>query len=135
MAQTTVTVSIMGDDTDENPEREVTFPAEYCVCPKCEGHGTILNPSIGEHAFSAEEFYETFDEEGQREYFRRGGIYDVRCPECNGRNVVPQIAVSKLTESQMQDYLVWSEERRDRAQFEREWAAEIRRERAMCGDW
>jgi len=59
------------------------------VCPRCEGHGTHLTPSIGNHAYTMEEFNETFwEEEDRAEYFKRGGIYDVICEECKGANVV-----------------------------------------------
>lgn len=74
---------------DEGEEVSCEFHAKYEVCSKCEGHGTHLTPSIGEHAYSQEEFYESFEyEEDRSEYFQRGGIYDVTCHKCNGRNVI-----------------------------------------------
>ncbi len=74
-------------DVDGN-EVSAVLPAKNEVCWRCDGHGTHLTPSIGNHAHSAEEFYESFDEEEASEYFRRGGRYDVVCEECRGRNVV-----------------------------------------------
>lgn len=87
---------------DENGEAvEVELPGKMAVCPRCEGHGTHLNPAIGEHAYSAEEFAEAFPEPEDREqYFRRGGIYDVKCEECGGRNVVPEVDEAACTEEQ-----------------------------------
>ena len=79
-----ITISIYDEDGDEI---EIELPAKYIVCPKCEGHGTHLIPSIGEHAYSEEEFAEAFDDEGRSEYFKRGGIYDVKCTVCKGERV------------------------------------------------
>lgn len=72
----------------DGDEVEVDLPAKYEVCGTCEGNGTHLNPSIGQHAYSSEEFYESFDEEEQEQYFKRGGMYDVQCEECNGKRVI-----------------------------------------------
>ena len=70
--------------------RSVDLPCSFAVCPRCDGHGSILTPSIGEHAFSSEEFTEAFcDDEDRAAYFTRGGKYDVTCPTCLGKNVVP----------------------------------------------
>ena len=81
-------------------EYEHELPAVYVVCPKCEGHGAHLAPSIGEHAYSREEFYEAFsDEDDRAEYFKRGGRYDVPCTACDGRRVVLEVdqEAAKLT--------------------------------------
>jgi hypothetical protein len=40
------------------------------------------------HAYSAEEFFDEFDEEEREEYFRPGGRYDVQCETCGGKNVI-----------------------------------------------
>lgn len=71
--------------------QEGELPCRMEVCPTCEGHGTHLTPSMRNHAYSAEEFHESFDDEEASEYFRRGGRYDVVCEECHGKNVVPTI--------------------------------------------
>lgn len=69
-------------------DHTVRLPALRMVCPRCEGDGYILS----EHAYSQEEFNEAFhDEEERAQYFKRGGIYDISCPECGGRNVVDSI--------------------------------------------
>jgi len=80
----TITITLYNDDGDEETHE---LPAKFEVCSRCEGHGTHLNPSIGEHAYSVEEFNESFDDEERAEYFKRGGIYDVRCEECGGEKV------------------------------------------------
>ena len=71
---------------DEGVEHEL--PAKYEVCSRCEGFGTHLNPNIGEHAYTQEEFLDEFDDEEQEAYFTRGGMYDVTCEECRGKRVV-----------------------------------------------
>jgi hypothetical protein len=76
-------------ENDDGDEIGVEIPAKHEVCDRCEGHGTHLNPSIGEHAYTQEEFDEAFDDDESREnYFKRGGIYDVTCHDCGGKRVV-----------------------------------------------
>lgn len=74
--------------TDEDGN-EITenIPAKYSVCSRCGGHGTHLNPSIGEHAYSLEEFDNEFSDEEKEAYFTRGGMYDVNCIVCHGDRV------------------------------------------------
>lgn len=60
---------------------------KWAVCGTCEGSGKHVNPSIDRRGISREEFLE--DPEFEEEYF--GGMYDVVCYECGGRNVVPAI--------------------------------------------
>lgn len=85
---------------EEGNETTHTFPSENFVCDRCEGFGTILNPSIGEHAYSMEEFNESFDEDQRQEYFRRGGMYDITCIVCNGNRVVAGVAEGLLTDEE-----------------------------------
>jgi hypothetical protein len=76
-------------ENEADDEQEHEIPAKHEVCPRCEGFGTHLNPSIGGHAYTREEFDEAFSDEEEREqYFKRGGIYDVTCEECQGARVV-----------------------------------------------
>lgn len=83
---------------DNGREYTIIFREPYVkfeVCGRCEGHGSHLNPNIGEHAYTSEEFAEDFPDEDydgynpREEYFKRGGIYDVKCSECHGNRVVP----------------------------------------------
>lgn len=78
-------------EDDDGNEVEHTLPSKFEVCSRCEGHGTHLHPDIGGHAYTPEEFAESFDDEGREEYFRHGGIYDVTCKRCGGRRVVPEV--------------------------------------------
>lgn len=104
--------------SDENgDEIEHAFPSINEVCARCEGFGTHLTPSIGEHAYSMEEFYESFPEDEDREqYFRHGGIYDVKCEECGGKNVVPVVDEGHLDAQQKELYADYCRSEDQRAQ-------------------
>lgn len=88
MAPSSITFTVI---TGSGLEHEHELPAVFEVCDRCDGHGTHLTPSIGEHAYSSEEFAESFDDEERAEYFKRGGIYDVPCEVCKGARVVPVV--------------------------------------------
>jgi len=104
---------------EEGDEVEHTFPSKNEVCPTCEGFGTHLNPSIGNHAYTMEEFNESFDEEGKEEYFRRGGIYDVTCEECKGNKVIQVVDEDHLSDEQKKLYAEWEEQEEERISDER----------------
>ena len=118
-------------ENDNGEEITISVPARMEVCDRCEGTGFHLTPSIGEHAYSAEEFYEEFDEEGQQEYFRRGGIYDVQCEVCHGRNVVPVVDENNIPERLKSQYAEWEKWDEENARYEAESRAEARMERLM----
>lgn len=135
-----VEVSYYNEDTDETTEEEVNFPARHVVCARCDGHGTHLTPSIGKYAYSAEEFYESFPEEEDREeYFKRGGIYDVTCEQCKGKRVVKVIDDDRIKmsgdEELKKHYARYLENRRDEAEYEAECRAERRMEAMMLGEY
>lgn len=110
--------------TDEGNEVEHELPSRFAVCSRCEGHGTHLTPSIGEHAYSQEEFEETFhDEEDREEYFKRGGIYDVTCETCGGKRVEEVIDEDTCPPDLLKKYYAMLEEQ---AMYERERRAELR---------
>ena len=121
---TTKTIEVIDD---EGFEVEIQLPAKYEVCSRCDGHGTHLNPSIGEHAYTAEEFEDSFDEEERAEYFKHGGRYDVRCEECNGDRVVLEIdrEVCK-TDEQVHALELYDQRLDDDRQYRREVEAERR---------
>jgi len=58
------------------------------VCSSCHGHGKYVNPAIDSHGISVDEFYE--DPEFAGAYM--SGVYDVRCDECQGENVVDEFS-------------------------------------------
>lgn len=71
---------IFNDEAGELVER----PAEFQVCPDCEGKGTYVNPAIDSHGLTSEDFDE--DPDFREDYMR--GRYDVRCKSCDGERVV-----------------------------------------------
>ena len=109
-------------------EIETAFPSKFEVCPRCEGHGTHLNPSIGQHAYSREEFEEAFsDEEDREQYFKRGGIYDVTCEECGGKRVVEVPNPETMNPEQKAHFEAWEKSEEESARMD----AEDRRTRWM----
>lgn len=120
-----VEVSCDGSCNNEDCEgfHEFEFPATFRVCHDCEGHGTVLNPSMREHAYTQEEFERDFNDEDRAQYFKRGGIYDVTCPTCKGRNVVlvgdQESIASGNNEEQKRQLAAYLESERNRAREER----------------
>lgn len=122
---------------DEGDEVTCDLPSKNVVCPRCEGDGTHLTPSIGQHAYSAEEFEEAFSEsEDREEYFRRGGRYDVVCERCCGRNVVKVVDVDACrTDEQKAHLAAYEGYEREQYEYEAECRAERRMEAMMLGEY
>lgn len=76
------------------------WPATRVVCHDCDGDGVVLHDAIRHHAYSAEEFRESFDDDEAAEYFKGGhGAYGVTCPTCHGARVLDELdedAVEKM---------------------------------------
>jgi RecJ-like exonuclease len=70
---------------DDGEEEVFEVPAKFELCPGCQGKGTCVNPDIDRGGLSREDFEE--DPDFEREY--HSGFYDIDCPECYGRRVVP----------------------------------------------
>lgn len=87
------------------------------VCPTCDGHGTVTNPNIDCGGLSADDFYD--DPDFADDYF--GGRYDIQCPECKGKNVVPMPDLPKALQNAIAEW-----DREDAANV-----AEMCAERAM----
>lgn len=118
MNQDKIELSWMDEDGEEVSH---SFPAKNEVCGRCEGFGTHLNPSIGQHAYSMEEFEESFPEDEDKEqYFRRGGIYDVQCEQCHGNKVVLVVNEDALTEEQKKLYEDYQRDQEEDARMEAE---------------
>lgn len=115
-------------ENDDGDEIVIEFPSKKEVCYRCDGEGTHLNPSIGEHAYSYEEFNESFDDEGKEQYFKPGGIYDVTCHTCHGKNVVDvhDEEAIKLDPELAAHYEVYLEHQSDDAAYDAECMAEER---------
>jgi hypothetical protein len=128
-----LTIDFVTEDDDGN-ETEHKLPANYAVCSGCDGHGTHLNPSIGNHAFTGEEFEREFDEDQRAEYCRRGGIYDVQCRTCNGVRVVPVVDREACrTDEQKETLALYDRLEKGRRQDDDDWAREIRNQELMGG--
>ena len=106
-------------------EVEVTLPGKYEVCPRCEGQGSIVNPSVDGNGISPEQFAE--DPDFEEAYF--AGVYDIKCPECHGQRVVAVPDVRSCTYAQKR--LLVSERLWQRA--DAEYRAEVRAEQRMMG--
>lgn len=106
-------------------EVEVTLPGKYEVCPRCEGRGSIVNPSVDGNGISPEQFAE--DPDFEEAYF--AGVYDIKCPECHGQRVVAVPDVRSCTYAQKR--LLVSERLWQRA--DAEYRAEVRAEQRMMG--
>ncbi len=122
---------------ENGSERTLIFREPFVkfeVCGRCEGHGMILNPSIGEHAYSQEEFDEAFPDmddgyfNSREEYFKRGGIFDVQCPECKGNKVVP-VLVEEAFDTPLKKKIY--KRIMDQMESDAEYERECRREREM----
>lgn len=72
---------------------EVSLPAKRILCPRCDGKGHHVNPSIDGNGISPDEFAE--DPDFEEAYF--SGRYDVTCEKCHGKNVVDVVDVEQLT--------------------------------------
>jgi len=119
-------------EDDQGEEVTHELPAVMEVCGRCDGHGTHLNPNIGQHAYTPEEFRESFDDEEAAEYFKRGGIYDVTCEECGGRNVVPVVDRDNADKTIL---ALYDKKMKDDAEYEAMARSEARMLNAMGGDW
>lgn len=113
-----ITVLIQDEETES--EEELDLPAKKEVCHDCQGHGTVLNESMRNHAYSAEEFQDSFDDDEQRHYFQRGGMYDVLCPTCKGVNVVDVIDREACDRDPKLKIILkrWDEQEEERARFD-----------------
>lgn len=79
------------------------FKVKREVCPRCDGTGTIVNPAIDGNGLSAEDFAE--DPDFKEQYL--SGFYDVRCPDCDGRNVVEVIDLKNSDPELVEEYDKW----------------------------
>jgi uncharacterized protein YbaR (Trm112 family) len=124
----TVTVEL-----EDGTEDEFDLPSKMVVCPECNGETYVLCEGMRGHAYTSEEFYEEFDDEGREEYFRRGGIYDVICPTCKGKNVVASIDEDACNRNErLKEILaLWNEQEESRYQADADMRAEMRMERMM----
>lgn len=79
---------------DNGDESVIDLPQEWVICGECNGEGKSLCDGMRGHAYSAEEFYEAFDEDERHGYFN--GRYDTPCNSCNSSGKVKEINWDKL---------------------------------------
>lgn len=115
-------------ENDEGEEIELELPSIMEVCWDCDGHGTVLTEGMRNHAYSVEEFRESFDEEEAQEYFTRGGMYDVQCPTCHGANVMPVVDEEHIPENLKAQYEEYEKSEHQKAQWDAEDRATMRME-------
>jgi len=72
-------------DEDDKVIMVVPIHCHMEVCPDCDGRGTYVNPNIDRHGLTHDDFAE--DPDFAESYF--SGVYDIRCENCHGQNVVP----------------------------------------------
>jgi len=68
-------------------EQQVKFPAKTIVCYTCNGSGKTVNPDIDGNGLTREDF--DADPDFEEAYF--GGVYDITCRTCKGKNVIVEI--------------------------------------------
>jgi hypothetical protein len=108
-------------ENDEGEEVELNLPSKMEVCWDCKGHGTVLTAGMRDHAYSMEEFNESFDDEEDRQaYFQRGGKYDVSCPTCHGANVMPVVDEEHIPEKDKAAYSEYLKSEEQKAQWDAE---------------
>jgi hypothetical protein len=94
---------------EETAEMDCEVPGKYDVCPRCHGHGSITNPSIG--AITGDEWERDWSPEEREDYVR--GVYDVTCPQCQGLRVVVIPDRSKLTDEDKAHLKQYRKEQRE----------------------
>jgi len=77
-------------------EVTISLPAKFVVCPRCQGTGSHVNPSIDGHGLTREDFDQ--DPDFAEGYFR--GDYDIPCATCHGERVVSVIDHERLNAEQ-----------------------------------
>ena len=89
---------------------EIKLPTVVVVCYRCGGRGMHTNPAIDGNGISSEEMHER-GEEFLEDYL--GGLYDITCQECNGRNVVEEVDEAKLDPATLKEWRQWLQDEAD----------------------
>ena len=113
----TITVEWEHDDGESEPVvHEHTFPAKFEVCGTCDGRGTHVNPSIDAGGITQQEFDD--DPQFRADYF--GGAYDVKCAECHGQRVKPEIDTVRVAAGSPEVKAAWKAYRKHLRAVERD---------------
>lgn len=92
-------MTIVTTALDDDGHYEVTFPAKYEVCSRCNGHG-VHDPEGFSDGFSSQDFDE--DPEFAEAYWE--GTYDVQCSVCHGEKVEAVIDEDRLSAKQREEF-------------------------------
>ena len=85
-----------------------SMPSDIVVCPRCNGRGRHVNPSIDGDGFTGEEWAE-MDEDFKESYWN--GNFDVICSVCNGMRITAKIATDQLNAEQWE--MLYEQERNE----------------------
>lgn len=108
-------ISVTFTNEDGN-EVTAEFPAKMEVCENCKGTGHVLCDGMRGHAYTSEEFSD-FSEEEQGEYFKVGGRYDMKCPDCKGQNVIKVVDEDNLSEDEKKDFAEYESSLEEKARY------------------
>lgn len=97
----TITISYTDyDEEDYEAEKELKLPARLEVCDLCEGSGSVVDPNIDAGGLSRDDF----DEDPGFEEDYHSGRFNITCPQCRGKNVVPVIDYERLSVEQKKEF-------------------------------
>lgn len=111
-------------ETAKGNKFELPLPAKRVVCPRCDGSGVHDHPSFSNGVSGLD------DPDFAKEYFR--GTYDVRCEECDGKNIVLVVDEDALAPKMLDRYLRAQD---SKSRHEAEIASERRYFERASGDW
>jgi hypothetical protein len=97
---------------------ELELPARFELCPRCQGTGSHVDPSIDGNGITASEMAELGDD-FREDYM--DGVYDVQCEACKGERVIPVPDLTRWTFAQKR-LLVRS--RRAEREYQRDYDSE-----------
>lgn len=98
-------------------EFEISLPAKFVVCGRCDGKGAHVNPSIDGNGLTREDFDE--DPDFAESYF--AGDYDVTCDTCHGERVVAEVEPERFTRRQR---ILWEAHQKAEQEYQRDYASE-----------
>lgn len=93
---------------DPNSDGYIYLNTKYVVCSKCKGEGKHMNPSIGNVAYTRDDFDE--DPDFARDYM--SSLYDVTCYLCKGLRVVQEVDRENNSVADLAEYDRQEDERR-----------------------
>ena len=86
---------------DENGD-EIKLPTHKEVCGRCKGTGKHVNPAVDGNGITESDRMDWADDDFMEDYMN--GVYDVRCEECDGNNVVDVVDVERLSPELRKQY-------------------------------